>query len=94
MGHRTLKPMTGTTLEARRKCWEGSAKGIAYSERNHHVAGLLVLFMGVAELSHVVAPVLPGMGQVPPAVDFGSRRLVHHRLERSRSLADRLAHFR
>ena len=34
--------------------WEGSAKGIAYSERNHHVAGFMVLLMGVAELSHVL----------------------------------------
>jgi hypothetical protein len=34
--------------------WEGSAKGIAYSERNHHVAGFMVLLMGLAELSHVL----------------------------------------
>jgi hypothetical protein len=34
--------------------WEGSAKGIAYSERNHHVAGFMVLLMGLAELSQVL----------------------------------------
>lgn len=34
--------------------WEGSAKGIAYSERNHHIAGFMVLLMGLAELSHVL----------------------------------------
>ena len=34
--------------------WEGSAKGIAYSERNHHIAGLMVILMGVAELSHLL----------------------------------------
>ena len=34
--------------------WEGSSKGIAYSERNHHVAGFMVLLMGFAELSHVL----------------------------------------
>lgn len=34
--------------------WEGSAQGIAYSERNHHIAGLMVLLMGLAELSHVL----------------------------------------
>src|SRR5262245_30743091 len=34
--------------------WEGSAEGIAYSERNHHIAGLLVLLMGLAELSHAL----------------------------------------
>jgi putative copper resistance protein D len=34
--------------------WEGSAKGIAYSERNHHIAGLMVVLMGLAELSHVL----------------------------------------
>ena len=36
------------------EAWEGSAKGIAYSERNHHLAGLMVLLMGLAELSHVM----------------------------------------
>ena len=34
--------------------WEGSAEGIAYSEQNHHIAGLLVLLMGLAELSHAL----------------------------------------
>lgn len=36
------------------EAWEGSAKGIAYSERNHHIAGLMVILMGLAELSHVL----------------------------------------
>jgi putative copper resistance protein D len=30
--------------------WEGSAQGLAYSEFNHHLAGLFVLLMGCAEL--------------------------------------------
>jgi len=30
--------------------WEGSVQGIAYSEFNHHLAGLFVLLMGLAEL--------------------------------------------
>lgn len=30
--------------------WEGSVQGIAYSEFNHHLAGLCVLLMGLAEL--------------------------------------------
>jgi putative copper resistance protein D len=34
--------------------WEGSTKGIAYSERNHHIAGFLVIVMGLAELSHLL----------------------------------------
>ncbi|HJT22129.1 MAG TPA: hypothetical protein VJ746_16770 [Nitrospira sp.] len=34
--------------------WEGSAAGIAYSERNHHIAGLLVFMMGLAELGHAL----------------------------------------
>lgn len=34
--------------------WEGSPKGIAFSERNHHIAGLMVMLMGLAELSHVM----------------------------------------
>ena len=41
-------------LGAPAEVWEGSAKGIAYSERNHHVAGFMVLLMGVAELTHVL----------------------------------------
>jgi hypothetical protein len=36
------------------EAWEGSAKGIAYSERNHHIAGLLVMLMGLAELVHAM----------------------------------------
>lgn len=36
------------------EAWEGSAKGIAYSERNHHIAGLLVILMGAAELTHAM----------------------------------------
>jgi putative copper resistance protein D len=34
--------------------WEGSEAGVAYSERNHHIAGWLVILMGVAELSHAL----------------------------------------
>jgi len=34
--------------------WEGSARGVAYSEFNHHLAGLLVLLMGCAELSQAL----------------------------------------
>jgi hypothetical protein len=36
------------------EAWEGSVNGIAYSERNHHIAGLMVMLMGLAELSHVL----------------------------------------
>lgn len=34
--------------------WEGSEEGIAYSESNHHISGLMVVLMGLAELSHVL----------------------------------------
>ena len=34
--------------------WEGSEEGIAYSERNHHIAGLMVVLMGLAESAHVL----------------------------------------
>jgi hypothetical protein len=30
--------------------WEGSTEGIAYSETNHHLAGILVLLIGLSEL--------------------------------------------
>ncbi len=39
---------TGTASDT----WEGSAAGIAYSERNHHIAGWLIILMGLAEVSH------------------------------------------
>jgi putative copper resistance protein D len=35
--------------------WEGSLQGIAYSERNHHIAGWFVVLMGLAELSHAMS---------------------------------------
>ncbi|HLZ33137.1 MAG TPA: hypothetical protein VKP13_03915 [Nitrospira sp.] len=34
--------------------WEGSVEGIAYSELNHHIAGWMVILMGLAELSHAM----------------------------------------
>lgn len=40
--------------------WEGSVAGIAYSERNHHIAGWSVVLMGLAELSHAMR--LPSLG--------------------------------
>src|SRR6185312_4576426 len=30
------------------EAWEGSKEGIAYSERNHHIAGFMVVLMGLA----------------------------------------------
>ncbi|MGH7254369.1 MAG: hypothetical protein ACREI3_01210 [Nitrospirales bacterium] len=35
--------------------WEGSAEGVAYSEFNHHLAGVLVLLIGLSELHHGLA---------------------------------------
>ncbi len=35
--------------------WEGSVTGIAYSEFNHHLAGMLVLIVGLSELRQVLA---------------------------------------
>lgn len=40
--------------------WEGSVEGIAYSEFNHHLAGFLVMLMGLAELAQ--ASRLPSLG--------------------------------
>jgi len=34
--------------------WESLAQGVAYSEFNHHLAGLFVLLMGCAELSQAL----------------------------------------
>lgn len=38
--------------------WEGSPEGKAYSEFNHHLAGLFVLLIGVSELRQGLAPLL------------------------------------
>ena len=35
--------------------WEGSRAGIAYSEFNHHLAGMLVLIIGLSELRHALS---------------------------------------
>ena len=35
--------------------WEGSVAGIAFSEFNHHLAGILVLIIGLSELRHALA---------------------------------------
>lgn len=35
--------------------WEGSVAGIAYSEFNHHLAGMLVLIIGLSELRQAMA---------------------------------------
>ena len=35
--------------------WEGSLEGIAFSDRNHHVAGILVLLIGLTELREALA---------------------------------------
>lgn len=34
--------------------WEGSAKAIAYSEFNHHLAGIFLLLIGLSEVSHAL----------------------------------------
>jgi putative copper resistance protein D len=39
--------------------WEGSAQGIAYSEFNHRVVGLLNLLFGIFELGHALRYSLP-----------------------------------
>ena len=46
-GHGSCHDHHGITVSG----WEGSAQGIAYSEFNHHLAGLFVLLIGCAELS-------------------------------------------
>ncbi|MSQ77305.1 MAG: hypothetical protein EXR97_02470 [Nitrospiraceae bacterium] len=35
--------------------WEGSLEGIDFSDRNHHVAGILVLLIGLTELREALA---------------------------------------
>ena len=40
--------------------WEGSPEGVAYSEFNHHLAGLFILVIGLSELRQALA--LPFLG--------------------------------
>ena len=35
--------------------WEGSIAGIAYSEFNHHLTGMLIVIIGLSELRHALA---------------------------------------
>ncbi|MBI3807069.1 MAG: hypothetical protein HY281_06090 [Nitrospirae bacterium] len=35
--------------------WEGSIAGVAYSEFNHHLTGMLVVIIGLSELRHALA---------------------------------------
>ena len=35
--------------------WEGSTEGVAYSEFNHHLTGILVLIIGLSELRQALA---------------------------------------
>jgi putative copper resistance protein D len=54
--------------------WEGLAQGVAYSEFNHHLAGLFVLLIGCAELSQALhlPSLLWARLLLPAAMLFGS----------------------
>ena len=54
--------------------WEGSARGLAYSECNHHLAGLFVQLMGCAELRQALhrPSLLRARFLLPIAMLFGS----------------------
>jgi hypothetical protein len=39
--------------------WEGSSAGIAYSEFNHHVAGVLMLVIGASEMIRAIRVISP-----------------------------------
>jgi hypothetical protein len=45
----------GHSAVASSPAWEGSPQGIAYSEFNHHLAGLFVLLIGLSELVPALA---------------------------------------
>ena len=47
--------------------WEGSAAGKAYSEFNHHLAGIFVVLIGLSELHHALRiTALPGVRLLLP----------------------------
>jgi putative copper resistance protein D len=53
--HETIHDHRVSSIQAAGPQWEGSLEGIAYSDRNHHVAGLLVLLIGLTELREAFA---------------------------------------
>lgn len=48
--HETVHDHGGVFAQVSGSHWEGSVEGIAYSEFNHHLAGILVLLIGLTEL--------------------------------------------
>ncbi len=53
--------------------WEGSPEGKAYSEFNHHTAGVFVLFIGLSEFQYALAlPILGWTRLLLPAGMLGS----------------------
>ena len=61
--------------------WEGSIAGIAYSEFNHHLTGILVLIIGLSELRHALAVPFMGLDQVSFAGSLAHVRLFSPCLE-------------
>lgn len=61
--HHPISVAPGTTnnphVEHAKRGWEGSSEGIAYSEFNHHFAGLCDVLFGLAELGYALRLPLP-----------------------------------
>ena len=53
--HETVHDHRVSSIHAAGPQWEGSLEGIAFSDRNHHVAGILVLLIGLTELREAFA---------------------------------------
>jgi hypothetical protein len=53
--HKTAHDHGTSSSQAADPQWEGSLEGIAFSDRNHHVAGILVLLIGLTELREALA---------------------------------------
>ena len=61
-GHQAVSGEAGVTNDHQREHiggWEGSSEGIAYSEFNHHFAGLCDVLFGLAELGYALRLPLP-----------------------------------
>jgi hypothetical protein len=67
----------------RGELWEGSRQGIAYSEFNHHMAGVFLLLIGLSEVRQALGMAGIGLDEVFTARRLdGGRRFSSH-LERS-----------
>ena len=56
--------------------WEGSTEGKAYSEFNHHLAGLCVIFIGLSEVRYGLSASSPRLDPLFASHFYGGGRSI------------------